>query len=99
PHNVPFVLLGAALLWFGWFGFNAGSALAANGSATLAFVNTLFAPAATLTVWMALDRLRTAKAPAVAAATGIVVGLVAITPAAGFVGPMGAIALGALAAL
>ncbi len=99
PHNVPFVLLGAALLWFGWFGFNAGSALAANGSAVLAFVNTLFAPAATLTVWMALDRLRTGKATAVGAATGIVVGLVAITPAAGFVGPMAAVALGALAAL
>jgi Amt family ammonium transporter len=99
PHNVPFVLLGAALLWFGWFGFNAGSALAANTSAALAFVNTMFAPAATLCVWMALDRMRTGKITAVGAATGIVVGLVAVTPAAGFVSPMGAIALGALAAL
>ncbi|MGE5233307.1 MAG: ammonium transporter [Acidobacteriota bacterium] len=99
PHNVPFVLLGAALLWFGWFGFNAGSALAANGSAALAFVNTLLAPAATLTVWMLLDRARTGRITAVGAATGIVVGLVAITPAAGYVSPMGAIALGALAAL
>jgi len=99
PHNVPFVLLGAALLWFGWFGFNAGSALAANTSAALAFVNTMFAPAATLCVWMALDRWRTGKITAVGAATGIVVGLVAVTPAAGFVSPMGAIALGALAAL
>ncbi len=99
PHNVPFVLLGAALLWFGWFGFNAGSALAANGSAALAFVNTLFAPAATLTVWMLLDRSRTGKITAVGAATGIVVGLVAVTPAAGYVSPLGSIALGALAAL
>ena len=99
PHNVPFVLLGTALLWFGWFGFNAGSALAANASAALAFVNTMLAPMATLTVWMLLDRRRTGRFTAVGAATGIVVGLVAITPAAGYVGPMGAIALGALAAL
>jgi Amt family ammonium transporter len=99
PHNVPFVLLGAALLWFGWFGFNAGSALGANVTAALAFTNTLLAPVATLAVWMALDRLRTRKTTAVGAATGIVVGLVAITPAAGFVGPMSAIVLGAVAAL
>jgi Amt family ammonium transporter len=99
PHNVPFVLLGAALLWFGWFGFNAGSALAANGSAAVAFVNTLLAPMATLAVWMALDRARTAKVTAVGAATGVVVGLVAITPAAGFVTPRGALLLGAIAAL
>lgn len=98
PHNVPFVLLGAALLWFGWFGFNAGSALAANATAALAFTNTLLAPVATLAVWMTLDRLRTAKTTAVGAATGIVVGLVAVTPAAGFVGPMSAILLGAAAA-
>jgi|HubBroStandDraft_3_1064219.scaffolds.fasta_scaffold22537_2 Amt family ammonium transporter len=99
PHNVPFVLLGGALLWFGWFGFNAGSALAANAIAALAFTNTLLAPVATLAVWMALDRLRTRKTTAVGAATGIVVGLVAVTPAAGYVGPMAAIALGAVAAL
>ncbi len=99
PHNVPFVLLGAALLWFGWFGFNAGSALAANGAAALAFVNTLLAPAATLAVWMLLDWRRTGRITAVGAATGIVVGLVAVTPAAGFIGPMAAIALGAVAAL
>lgn len=98
PHNVPFVLLGTGLLWFGWFGFNGGSALAADGLAVLAFVNTLFAPAATLVVWLLLDRVRTGKTTAVGAATSIVVGLVAVTPAAGFVGPMAAIAIGALAA-
>jgi ammonium transporter, Amt family len=99
PHNVPFVLLGAALLWFGWFGFNAGSALGANASAALAFANTLLAPVATLAAWMALDHLRTRKTTAVGAATGIVVGLVAVTPAAGFIGPMSALALGAIAAV
>ncbi len=99
PHNVPFVLLGTALLWFGWFGFNAGSALAANASAALAFVNTMLAPMATLSVWMLLDRSRTGKFTAVGAATGIVVGLVAITPAAGYVSPMGAILLGGVSAL
>jgi Amt family ammonium transporter len=99
PHNVPFVLLGAGLLWFGWFGFNAGSALAANGIASLAFVNTMLAPAATLVVWTLVDLVRSRKATAVGAATGIVVGLVAITPAAGFVSPLAALVLGALAAL
>jgi Amt family ammonium transporter len=98
PHNVPFTLLGAGLLWFGWFGFNAGSALAANGIAALAFVNTMLAPAGTLLVWTLLDLFRTGKATAVGAATGIVVGLVAITPAAGFIGPMAALALGVVAA-
>jgi Amt family ammonium transporter len=99
PHNVPFVLLGAGLLWFGWFGFNAGSALAANAVASLAFVNTMLAPAGTLVVWTLVDLARSRKATAVGAATGIVVGLVAITPAAGFVSPLGALALGAFAAL
>jgi Amt family ammonium transporter len=98
PHNVPFTVLGAGLLWFGWFGFNAGSALAANESAALAFVNTMLAPAATLVAWTLLDLLRTGRATAVGAATGIVVGLVAVTPAAGFIGPMAAVALGAIAA-
>jgi Amt family ammonium transporter len=98
PHNVPYVLLGAALLWFGWFGFNAGSALAASSAAVLAFANTFLAPAATLVVWMIIDLVRTGRATAVGAATGIVVGLVAVTPAAGFVSPLGAIAIGALAA-
>jgi ammonium transporter, Amt family len=98
PHNVPFVLLGAGLLWFGWFGFNAGSALAADETAVLAFVNTLLAPSAALLAWMLLDRLTTGKTTAVGAATGIVVGLVAITPAAGYVGPMSAMTLGFVAA-
>jgi len=99
PHNVPFTLLGAGLLWFGWFGFNAGSAVAANGSAALAFTTTMLAPAGTLVVWTMLDAARQQKATAVGAATAIVVGLVAVTPAAGFIGPMSAIALGALAAI
>jgi ammonium transporter, Amt family len=99
PHNVTYVVLGAALLWFGWFGFNGGSALAANATAALAFVNTMLAPAATLVVWMILDLQRTGKSTAVGSATAIVVGLVAITPAAGFVGPISAIALGGLAAM
>jgi Amt family ammonium transporter len=99
PHNVPFVLLGAGLLWFGWFGFNAGSALAANQIAGLAFVTTMLAPAATLVVWTFLDLFRSGKPTAVGAATAIVVGLVAITPAAGFVSPMGAIILGGLSAI
>jgi len=98
PHNVPFTLLGAGLLWFGWFGFNAGSAVAANGIAGLAFTATFLAPAATLSVWTLLDSMRSSKPTAVGAATAIVVGLVAITPAAGYVGPMSAIALGGLAA-
>jgi Amt family ammonium transporter len=99
PHNVPFTLLGAGLLWFGWFGFNAGSALGANTIAALAFTTTMFAPAATLVVWTLLDLLRGQKATAVGAATAIVVGLVAVTPAAGFISPMSAILLGGLAAL
>jgi ammonium transporter, Amt family len=98
PHNVPFTLLGAGLLWFGWFGFNGGSALAANGLAALAFTNTMLAPIATLVVWTLLDLWRSGKATAVGAATGIVVGLVAVTPAAGFVSPISAIFLGAVAA-
>jgi Amt family ammonium transporter len=98
PHNVPFALLGAGLLWFGWFGFNAGSALAAGELAGLAFTTTFLAPMGTLVVWTLLDYARSGKPTAVGAATGIVVGLVAITPAAGFIGPMSALALGALAA-
>jgi len=99
PHNVPTVLLGAGLLWFGWFGFNAGSALAASPIAGLAFVTTMLAPAATLVVWTFLDIMRSGKPTAVGCATAIVVGLVAITPAAGFISPMNALLLGAIAAV
>jgi Amt family ammonium transporter len=99
PHNIPTVLLGAGLLWFGWFGFNAGSALAASPIAGLAFVTTMLAPAATLVVWTFLDMMRSGKPTAVGAATAIVVGLVAITPAAGFISPMSAIVLGGIAAV
>ena len=99
PHNVPFTLLGAGLLWFGWFGFNAGSALAASPSAALAFTTTFLAPMGTLVVWTLLDYMRSGKPTAVGCATGIVVGLVAVTPAAGYIGPMSAIALGAIAAV
>jgi Amt family ammonium transporter len=97
PHNVAFTLLGAGLLWFGWFGFNAGSALAANASAALAFVNTMMAPAAALVAWTLLDLRRTGRATAVGAATAMVVGLVAVTPAAGYVSPLSAMALGFVA--
>jgi Amt family ammonium transporter len=99
PHNVPFVLLGSGLLWFGWFGFNAGSALGATGIAGLAFATTMLAPAGTLVVWTLLDAIRQQKSTAVGAATAIVVGLVAITPAAGLISPMNAILLGAIAAV
>ncbi len=98
PHSVPWVLVGAGLLWFGWFGFNAGSALAANGIATLAFVNTNAAAAVALVAWAALDLRRTGKITAVGAATGAVAGLVGITPAAGYVSVPAALAIGALCA-
>jgi Amt family ammonium transporter len=98
PHSVPLVLLGAGLLWFGWFGFNAGSALAANGIASLAFVNTNAAAAAALVAWALLDTARLGKATAVGAATGAVAGLVAITPAAGYVSTGAALAIGVLGA-
>src|SRR3954466_12783362 len=99
PPAVPYTLLGAGLLWFGWFGFNGGSALAANASAGLAFTNTMLAPSATLVVWTLLDFNRSGKATAVGAATPIVVGLVAVTPPAGFVSPLGAVILGAVSAV
>jgi Amt family ammonium transporter len=99
PHNGVYALLGASLLWFGWFGFNSGSAITTGGQAPLAFTNTLLAPAATLSTWMLIDYLRGRKATAIGAATAIVVGAVGITPAAGFVSPMSAILLGGLAAL
>jgi Amt family ammonium transporter len=96
PHNVPFVLLGAGLLWFGWFGFNAGSALGANQLAGYAFVNTNTATAAALLAWIGVEKLRDGKATTLGAASGAVAGLVAITPCAGFVSPLGSIAVGAL---
>jgi Amt family ammonium transporter len=99
PHNVPFTLLGAGVLWFGWFGFNAGSALSASPAAALAFTNTLLAPAATLATWTLVDLARGGRVTAIGAATAIVVGLVVITPAAGFVGPAAAMAMGALGAV
>jgi Amt family ammonium transporter len=99
PHNVPFTLLGAGLLWFGWFGFNAGSALGATPAAALAFATTMLAPAAALMVWTLLDLMRSGRVTAVGGATAIVVGLVAITPAAGHVSPISAIVLGGIAAV
>ena len=97
PHNVPFVLLGAALLWFGWFGFNAGSALAANNLASYAFVNTNTATAAALAGWLIVEKLRDGTATTLGAASGAVAGLVAITPCAGFISPLGSIVVGLLA--
>ena len=94
PHNVPFVVIGATILWFGWFGFNAGSGLAADGLAVSAFLVTNTAAATAMVVWLILGNIHTGKMSAVGAATGAVAGLVAITPAAGFVGPMGSIAVG-----
>jgi Amt family ammonium transporter len=99
PHQIPFTLLGAGILWFGWFGFNGGSAYAADSTASLAFLNTLLAPGVTLVVWALLDLWRTGKVTAVGLATAIVVGLVAITPAAGVVPPAGAFLVGLIAAL
>lgn len=94
PHNVPFVALGATLLWLGWFGFNAGSEFAADGVAALALLNTVAASAAALLSWMFIERLRVGKPTLVGAATGLVAGLVVITPAAGFVEPWAAIVMG-----
>jgi len=94
PHSLPLTLVGAALLWVGWFGFNAGSALEANSNATLAFLNTLIATAAAVLAWCVGEALLKGKASMLGAASGAVGGLVAITPAAGYVGPMGAIAIG-----
>ena len=94
PHNIPYVVLGAALLWFGWFGFNAGSALVAGSSATSAFVATNTAAAMAALVWVGLDWYFTGKPSVVGAATGAVAGLATITPASGFVGPMPAMLIG-----
>ena len=97
PHNLPLMLIGTAPLWFGWFGFNGGSALTANGVAALAVVNTQVAAAAALMAWAIAERIRFGKPTTLGAASGAVAGLVAITPGAGYVTPLGAIAIGATA--
>ena len=94
PHNLVFTMVGASLLWVGWFGFNAGSALAANGDAGMAMLTTQVAAAASALVWMATEWVKFGKPSALGVATGVVAGLVAITPASGFVGPAGALLIG-----
>jgi Amt family ammonium transporter len=97
PHNLPFVLLGAGLLWFGWFGFNAGSALAANGLASVVFVNTMVATAAAILGWLLIDVIKQRHSTTLGGASGAIAGLVAITPACAFVSPLGAILIGLVA--
>ncbi|HCX85709.1 MAG TPA: ammonium transporter [Micrococcales bacterium] len=99
PHNLPFVMLGAALLWFGWFGFNAGSELAADGTAGRAWVNTTAAAAIAMIAWLATEKVRDGHATSLGAASGIVAGLVAITPAAAAVDTVGALAIGIIAGI
>jgi Amt family ammonium transporter len=99
PHNVPLTVVGAAMLWVGWFGFNAGSQLAADGVAGMAMLVTQLATAAAVVTWMIVEWIKTGKPTAVGVATGAVAGLVAITPASGTCGPMGAIAIGVAAGL
>jgi Amt family ammonium transporter len=99
PHNSVYVLLGAGLLWFGWFGFNGGSGFSTGNASVLAFTNTLLTPACALLVWFILDLVRDRHVTAIGAATAIIVGCVGITPAAGFVSPLSAMLLGAVAAL
>jgi len=97
PHNLPFVLLGASLLWFGWYGFNAGSALSASDLAGVAFTNTTVATCSAVLGWLLVEQLRDGKPTTLGAASGAVAGLVAITPACGFVSPLGGIAIGLIA--
>ncbi len=97
PHSLPLVLVGTGILWFGWFGFNAGSALGANGQAVQALLNTFLAGSAGMLSWLAVERLRDGHPTTLGAASGIVAALVAITPAAGFVGGLAAIVFGAVA--
>ena len=97
PHNLPFTVLGTGILWFGWFGFNAGSALAANGLASQALVNTHLAAASAMLAWLLVEKLRAGHASTLGAASGAVAGLVAITPCAGFVGGMAPIFIGLIA--
>ena len=99
PHNLPFAILGAALLWFGWFGFNAGSALGANGLSVSAFVATQLGAAAAAVAWAAVEWIKGKRPTALGTISGAVAGLVAVTPAAGFVTPLGALGIGALAGL
>ena len=99
PYNLAYAVIGAALLWVGWFGFNAGSALEAGNSAVLAFMNTFTATSAAVLAWCLGEALMRGKASMLGAASGAVAGLVAITPACGFVGPMGAVVIGLLAGL
>jgi ammonium transporter, Amt family len=99
PHNAVYVLLGAGLLWFGWFGFNGGSGFSTGHSSVLAFTNTLLAPACTLVVWFIFDLARGRRVTAIGAATAIIVGCVGITPAGGYISPAWAMALGAVAAV
>ena len=99
PHNVPYVMIGAALLWVGWFGFNVGSNLEANGFAGMVFANTLLATAAATMSWMLAEWVLKGTPTMLGAASGAVAGLVAITPACGYVGPMGSIVLGLLAGI
>jgi Amt family ammonium transporter len=94
PHNVPFVLLGASLLWFGWYGFNAGSALTSGDLAAVAFTTTTVATAAAVLAWLVVEQFRDGKPTTLGAASGAVAGLVAITPACGFVNPLGALVIG-----
>ncbi|WP_424188602.1 ammonium transporter [Actinokineospora sp. G85] len=97
PHNLPFVLLGAGLLWFGWYGFNAGSAVSAGQLAGVAFLTTTVATAAAILGWLVVEQVRDGKPTTLGAASGAIAGLVAITPAAGFVNPLGALAIGVVA--
>ena len=99
PHNAVYVVLGAGLLWFGWFGFNGGSGFSTGNAGVLAFTNTLLTPAATLVVWFALDLARSRQVTAIGAATAIIVGCVLITPAGGFISPGAALLLGAIGAV
>ena len=99
PHNLPFAVIGAGMLWVGWFGFNAGSELAADGTAAMALLVTHIAAATATVVWMAIDLAVHGKASALGVATGAVAGLVAITPASGTAGPLGAVVIGAASAL
>ncbi|MFI6870794.1 ammonium transporter [Nocardia sp. NPDC050406] len=97
PHNLPFVLLGAGLLWFGWFGFNAGSALAANGTAAAVFLNTLVAGCLGMLGWLVVEQVRDGRPTTFGAASGVVAGLVAITPSCGYVNTLGALLVGLVA--